>query len=74
MSRLNAIVSTNIRVLMAAHDLPSSTVARVCGVSQATVCNWRKGRAVPQSGKIEALAAILGVEVSDLYTIRTGGK
>jgi transcriptional regulator with XRE-family HTH domain len=46
--------------------LNQADVAERIGVSAPSVSGWEKGRARPKHDRMEALAAILGVQVSDL--------
>lgn len=52
--------------LRKACGLPLSQVAARLGVSKPTVWAWEQGRARPASGRIEALAAALGVSPAEL--------
>jgi transcriptional regulator with XRE-family HTH domain len=46
-------------------------IAKLLGVSQATVCDWTKMRTYPRMDKIQILAEHWGIEMSDLVEKRT---
>ena len=68
-SRIGVRVGNNIRVLMARTNIKASTVADVCRVTPQTVCNWRRGRAVPNVRTLLALSVLFHVGVADLLEV-----
>lgn len=59
-------LGARIRRLRHQRHLTQSDLARQMGVSNPAVCGWELDRSLPQAGRLPALAAILGVNTSEL--------
>lgn len=60
------IISENLQKLLAAHDLNQSELARMVGVSESAVGKWILCKNAPTMGKIQQIANIFRVQLSDI--------
>lgn len=65
-SAIDEAFGVRLQQLRTSAGLNQAEVAERIGVSAASVSSWEKGSARPQHDHMEKLAAILGVEISDL--------
>ncbi len=47
--------------------ISQSELARRMGVKHTSVIQWENGKAMPAAAKLPKLAAVLGVEIGELY-------
>lgn len=59
-----------IRELREAKGLRVGELAAQCGVTAAAVCQWEANENIPKADKLPTIAAVLGVEVGELYDAR----
>lgn len=60
----------NFNHYLAKSGLMKKDIARKLNISQGTVTDWCKLRAYPRMDKIQRLAEIFGIEMSDLVEVR----
>lgn len=60
-----------IKELRLAIKMTQVDLAKKMGVSQSTIVAWESGRACPGAQRLPALAAALGVTVSELFREET---
>ena len=57
--------------------MTQSQLADACGVTQATIAQWEKGKCAPKAGKIPTLSRVLECDSEDLLQMieeRQNGK
>lgn len=66
-SQFKRTLGATILELRARNSIPSqAALARLVGVSEATVRRWEAGRQCPDAWEVNRLCAVLGAEPSDL--------
>lgn len=60
--------SKNLIQLMIKRGLSQNDIAMMLGIKQLTVSNWIYKNILPQGQRLNALAAILGVSISELFS------
>lgn len=63
---IDEVFGVRLQRLRTTAGLSQAEVAKAMGVGAPSVSNWEKGRARPKRGRMAKLAAILGVQTSDL--------
>ena len=58
---------------MASHNMKQADVARNVHVSKQIVSDWLRGKKFPRVDKMQELADMFGVLMSDMYTPRSAG-
>lgn len=61
-------IGENIRRLREAREMTQEQLAERIGVTRPTVTQWETGWSQPRMGKVEQIAAALGVEPMDLLS------
>ena len=62
----NRVFSKNLQDMMYRRDIKQSELARLMGVSTATVSDWYNGKKTPRMDKIDAMCRFLNCSRSDL--------
>jgi repressor LexA len=65
------VFSENIRYYLSKTGEMQRDIAKLIGVSEATVCDWIKCRTYPRIDKIQLLAEHWGIQISDLVEERS---
>ena len=60
------IINANIRSHRKRVGMTQYELAKRIGVDQSTISQWEKGIASPRMGKVEKLASVFGIPVSEL--------
>ncbi|SKB70702.1 helix-turn-helix domain-containing protein [Sphingopyxis flava] len=63
---------TRLQRLRMARGLTQSQMAKQLAVSEPSISAWEQGKARPKPGRMEALAALLGTDVSELLGLEEG--
>lgn len=61
-------IPLNIKRLMKEKNIDQTQLANLLGVTQGSVSQWLTGRTTPRGKKLEQLAAVFGVTVSELMS------
>ena len=64
------VFAENLEYYLSKHDMQQKELAQKLGVGQSTVTDWIKARAYPRMDKVQKMAEIFGVEMSDLVEVR----
>lgn len=64
------VFSENLEYYLNKHDMQKKELAQKIGVGQSTVTDWTKARAYPRMDKVQKMAEVFGIEMSDLVEIR----
>lgn len=67
-SDAKTLVARNLRQLLALSEIKQSELAVMLGISRTTVSCWCAGTKTPRMDKIQAMAEIFGVPVSDFFS------
>lgn len=59
-----------IKELREARGIQAKALAEACGVTQSAVCHWEANDVQPSTEKLPVIAAMLGVQIGDLYEAR----
>jgi len=59
-------IAENIRTLRVRKHLKQRDCAKRAGVAQSTWCDWEAGKTAPRIGRLDVVAAVLGVAVARL--------
>lgn len=71
-ARATESLGTRLQRLRMAKGLTQSQVAKHLSVSEPSISAWEQGKARPKPGRMEALAALLGTDVSELLGLEEG--
>ena len=63
------IFATNLARCLKSSNKTQVELARAVGVSQGTVCDWLKGRAIARMDTIQLIAEYFGINKSDLIEV-----
>jgi transcriptional regulator with XRE-family HTH domain len=61
----------NLNYFLKLNDLSQADLAEKLGVSTATASDWSNGKKLPRMDKIEEIADLLGIKISDLLENKT---
>lgn len=64
------VFSENLEYYLNKHDMQKKELAQKIGVGQSTVTDWSKARAYPRMDKVQKIAEVFDIEMSDLVEIR----
>ena len=64
------VFSENLEYYLNKYDMQKKELAQKIGVGQSTVTDWSKARAYPRMDKVQKIAEVFGIEMSDLVEIR----
>lgn len=64
------VFSENLEYYLNKHNMQKKELAQKLRVGQSTVTDWSKARAYPRMDKVQKIAEIFGIEMSDLVEIR----
>lgn len=62
-------LARSIRMALAREGVTQTWLAEQLGTNRATVNNYCKGKGMPSHKRIEAIAEIFGLTVSELYAL-----
>lgn len=74
MEKTNDLFVKNLIRLRKSLNLNQADIAEKIGVNLTTYQKYEYGKAFPRPAKVEAIAAALGVSVSDMYSEATVGR
>jgi transcriptional regulator with XRE-family HTH domain len=64
------VFAENLNYYLNEHNMMKKDLANKLGIGQSTVTDWTKMRAYPRMDKVQRMAEIFGIEMSDLVEIR----
>ena len=64
------VFAENLEYYLQKNDIQKKELAQMLGVGQSTVTDWGKARTYPRMDKVQKMAEIFGVEMSDLVEVR----
>jgi repressor LexA len=64
------VLAENLEYYLNKYDMQKKELAQRIGVGQSTVTDWCKARAYPRMDKVQKVAEVFGIEMSDLVEIR----
>lgn len=64
------VFAENLEYYLKKHDMQKKELAQKLNIGQSTVTDWSKARAYPRMDKVQKMAEIFGIEMSDLVEIR----
>ncbi|MGI6579905.1 MAG: helix-turn-helix domain-containing protein [Saccharofermentanales bacterium] len=70
-SNLRQLFKMNLNYFLKLNDLSQADLAEKLGVSTATASDWSNGKKLPRMDKIEEIADLLGIKISDLLENKT---
>lgn len=64
------VFAENLEYYLKKNDMQKKELAQRLGIGQSTVTDWGKARTYPRMDKVQKMAEIFGIEMSDLVEIR----
>lgn len=68
------LVKLRIKELRQKKGMSRTDLAKAMNVSSVAICQWELGATLPTTDKLPQLAMLLGVGISDLFTVETPGR